>query len=132
MRQLEYDIKLAATIKAFRELRHIKQFVISQALNMEQCTYSRIEQGKITITPGQLKIISNVLSTSNFQILAIVEAEDIINTNHTTLSDILLKFVLMFEDSAVTTNLTEAELEIIIAKIKTRHKQLLQDNSVCV
>lgn len=124
MKHLEYDLKLATTIKALRELRRIKQFVISEALNIEQCTYSRIEQGEISITPGQLKIISKALGTSNFQIYAIVEAEDLININHTTLAEILLKFVLMFEDLTVSTNLTEDELEIIISKIKARHKLL--------
>ncbi len=57
MRHLEYDIKLATTIKVFRELRRQKQFVIAKALGMTQATYCKIEKGEIAITPG-------ILSTS--------------------------------------------------------------------
>lgn len=116
MRHLEYDIRLATTIKALREMRRIKQAVIAAALNMEQATYCRIEYGEIAITPGQIKIIANVLGTSIFQIFAIVESEDLMNLKHETLSEILLKFVKMFEGTETTTLITEEELYYIIEK----------------
>lgn len=124
MRHLEYDIKLARTIKVLRELRRIKQYAIAKALDMTQGSYCKIEQGEITITPGQLKIISEELGTSNFQILAIVEADNLITIKHTTLSDILLKFVQMFEGVHVNSKLTSEELEFIIEKIKARYEHL--------
>lgn len=127
MRHLEYDIRLAATIKALREMRRIKQAVVAAALNMEQATYCRIEQGEIAITPGQLKIIANVIGTSMFQILSIVETEDLINLKYETLSEILVKFIQMFEDAETTTQITEEELQFIIEKIKTHYKDLIKN-----
>ncbi|MEI6596140.1 MAG: helix-turn-helix transcriptional regulator [Bacteroidota bacterium] len=124
MRHLEYDKKLARTIKVLRELKRIKQFVISNALDMTQATYCKIEKGEIAITPGQLKIISEELGTSNFQILAIVEADNIINIKHTTLSEILLKFVQMVEGVNENSKLTSEELEFLIQKIRHRHQKL--------
>jgi len=124
MRHLEYDIKLANTIKVFRELRRQKQFVIAKALGMTQATYCKIEKGEIAITPGQLKIISEELGTSSFQILALVESDNLSNIKHTTLSEILLKFVQMFEGMDVNSKLTTEELEFIIEKIKAKHNSL--------
>jgi transcriptional regulator with XRE-family HTH domain len=119
MRHLKYDIRLAATIKALREIRRIKQAVVATALSTDQTTYCRIEQGEIAITPGQLKIISKTLGTSMFQILAIIETEDLINLKYETLSEILLKFVQMFEGIKTTEQITEDELLYIIEKIKS-------------
>ncbi|MFN4084264.1 MAG: helix-turn-helix domain-containing protein [Bacteroidia bacterium] len=64
MRHLEYDKKLSLTIKAFRELRQIKQSEIAKAIKLTQTTYSKIEFGQIAITPGQLKLISAALGVS--------------------------------------------------------------------
>lgn len=120
MRHIEYDIKLAITIKAIRELKKIKQLVLAMALNVEQATYCRIEHGEIAITPGQLKIISKELRVSNFQILSIVELADLINMKQTYLPDLILKLVQMFEDGKIKNLLTSMEVKFIIGKIKER------------
>jgi len=75
MRQLEYDLRLAKTIKTLREGKHYKQICIANALNLTQATYSKIEKGEISITPGQLKIIANELEISSIKILQIVESK---------------------------------------------------------
>ncbi|MFN4083800.1 MAG: helix-turn-helix domain-containing protein [Bacteroidia bacterium] len=126
MRHLEYDKKLSLTIKAFRELRQIKQSEIAKAINVTQTTYSKIEFGQIAITPGQLKLISAALGTSNFQILAIVEAEVVFQENFIPLSELLLNFVKMLAGIDIEYSLTDQELEIILNKIKTRHALLLK------
>ncbi len=126
MRHLEYDKKLALTIKAFRELRQIKQSKIAKAINVTQTTYSKIECGEIAITPGQLKFISVALGTSNFQILTIAEAEVVFHENFIPLSELLLNFAKMLAGIDIEYSLTDQELEIILNKIKTRHALLLK------
>ncbi|MFN4083300.1 MAG: helix-turn-helix domain-containing protein [Bacteroidia bacterium] len=128
MTNLEYDIKIAVAIKALRELRRIKQHIIANALNITQATYCRIEMGKIPITLGQIKVISKELNTSVFQILAIVEKDDMIDFKYEALSDILIKFVLMFETNGEEEKIiSKNELDYIINKIKA-HYELLRKN----
>lgn len=124
MRHLDYDLKLALTIKAYRELRQIKQSVLANDINVTQTTYSKIESGEIAITPGQLKIIANKLGTSNFQILAIVEADEVFDENYIPLSELLLNFAKMLAGVETNYTLTDEELEFIIKKIKARHTLL--------
>ncbi len=124
MRHLAYDLKLATTLKAYRELKQIKQTVIANAINVSQATYSKIESGEIAITPGQLKAISIALGTSNFQILAIVEANEVFKGNYISLSELLLNFSKMLAGIEAKHTLTDEELEFIIKKIKARHALL--------
>jgi transcriptional regulator with XRE-family HTH domain len=126
MRHLEYDLKLAMTIKAYRELRQIKQSVLANAINVSKTTYSKIESGEIAITPGLLKIISINLGTSNFQILAIVEANEVFTENYIPLSELLLNYAKIIAGIDTKQILTHDELEFIIKKIKARHAQLLK------
>lgn len=124
MRHLEYDIQLAMTIKAYRELRQNKQAVLANAINVSQTTYSKIESGEIAITPGQLKTISRVLGTSNFQLLAIVEANEVFKENYISLSELLLNFSKMLAGIEGKHTLSDEELEFIIKKIKARYALL--------
>jgi transcriptional regulator with XRE-family HTH domain len=118
MRHLEYDIRLATIIKALRMMRRIKQSVIAAALKIEQPTYCRIEQGEIAITPGQLKDITYALHTSIFEILAIIETEDLIYLKYVLLPEIQVKCVKILKDTANISLITEDELDYIIEKIK--------------
>lgn len=122
MRHLEYDIRLAITIKAIRVMRRIKQSVVAAALKTEQTTYCRIEQGEIAITPGQLKIIANVLDSSMFQILAIVDTVYLNNSNYENMSENLIKIVQMLERIKTTQPIKEDELLYIIEKNKSHSK----------
>ncbi len=126
MRHLEYDLKLATTIKAYRELRQIKQSVLAAAIKVSQTTYSKIESGEIAITPGQLKDISIALGTSNFQILAIVEANEVCVENYIPLSELLLNYAKMLAGIDTKHVLTDEELDFIIKKIKARHALLIK------
>jgi transcriptional regulator with XRE-family HTH domain len=116
MEKLDYDIKLAATIKTYRELRRIKQSVMADALKISQASYCKIEKAEILISPGKLKTICKTLSTSILQILVIVEADELSNFQFTPLSDVLLKFVGTIDDSTIKTSLTNEELEFIFSK----------------
>jgi transcriptional regulator with XRE-family HTH domain len=113
------------TIKAYRELRQIKQSVLANAINISQTTYSKIESGEIAITPGLSKTISIALGTSNFQILAIVEANEVFTENYIPLSELLLNYAKMIAGIDTKHILTHDELEFIIKKIKARHALLL-------
>lgn len=126
MTTLEYDIKLASTIKAYRELRRIKQSTIAEAMGITQTAYCKIENGDAAISPGQLKIIASVLKTSMLQILVIVEGSELINFQFTPISELLLEFVKMVEGYDKTTVLSDDELEFIIEKIKTRNSLLVK------
>jgi transcriptional regulator with XRE-family HTH domain len=126
MKPLEYDYKVIRTVKALRELRQIKQLVLADALGLERSTYSRIENGELPITFGQLKIIAKELNTSVFQIMAIADADDDIDFNLTSLSDILVRFVLMSDTKGPRVTFAEEELEFIITKIKGFYSKNLE------
>lgn len=129
MKLLEYDLKVIRTVKALRELRQVKQVTIALALDIDRTTYSRIENGELPISFGQLKIIASELNTSVFQIMAIADADDDLDFKMTSLSDILVRFVLMHEGKSQKIAFTEVELEYIIGKIKTHYsKNLLKED----
>jgi transcriptional regulator with XRE-family HTH domain len=128
MEKLDYDIKLAATIQTYRELKRIKQSVMADALKILQASYCKIEKAEILISPGQLKIISSILNTSILQILVIVVADEILDFQFTPLSDVLLKFVQTIDENSSKTSLTIQELEFIFSKIKARHALLILNN----
>jgi transcriptional regulator with XRE-family HTH domain len=119
MKLLEYDLKIIKTVKALRELRGIKQVIVANALEIDRTTYTRVENGEVAITAGQLKIIASALNTSTFQIMAIADADDNIDFKMTSLSDILVRFVLMSKELGDKINFSEEELEFIIGKIKS-------------
>ena len=97
-------------------MRRIKQAVVANALAMKQTTYCRIEQGEIAITPGQLKIIANVLYSSIYHILTIVEIEDLSNVKYETISEKLSKLELIFEEIKTTKKITDDELLYIVSQ----------------
>jgi transcriptional regulator with XRE-family HTH domain len=127
MKLLEYDLKVIRTVKALRELRKLKQFIIANALGIDRTTYSRIENGELPISFGQLKIIAGELDTSVFQIMAIADADDDLDFKMTSLSDILVRFVLMNEGKDSKITFSEEEFEFIIGKIKAHYSKNSQN-----
>lgn len=121
MHQLSYDLKICSTIKALRQLRQIKQATLAKVLEVDQSTYCRIERGETTITPAQLKIIAGALQTSLFQILTIAEVDDSKNFKLKALSNLLIKFVLLFEEANEKLNFSEEELHFIVSKIRLNY-----------
>lgn len=129
MNQHEYNLKIARTIKALRELRRVKQQVLADNLFMGRSTYCKIENGEILLNPGQLKVIAETLNTSVFQIFAIAEADELINFKSTCLSEILISFVLMHKPETYHLNIGEEGLTFIIEKIKkSYHKTELKSH----
>jgi transcriptional regulator with XRE-family HTH domain len=130
MNQHEYNLKIARTIKALRELRRVKQQVLADNLCIGRTSYSKIENGEILLNPGQLKIIAQTMNTSVFQIFAIAEADELINFKSTCLSDILLWFVSHNHEKPYQIDLGEEGLTFIIEKIKTNYyKTKLKDSN---
>lgn len=121
MHQLSYDLKICSTIKALRQLRQIKQSTLAEVLQVDQSTYCRIERGETTITPAQLKIIAEALQTSLFQILTIADADESKNFKLKSLSNLLIKFVVLFEEANEKLNFSEEELHFIVSKIRLNY-----------
>ena len=115
-----YDIKIINAVKALRLLRNINQEYIARCIDLSQSAYCKIETGQRALTISQLRIIAKELKTTHFQILAIADADDNDNFNLTSLSEILIKFVIMFEGKNAI-SFTEEELEMIISKIRTAY-----------
>ena len=127
MNQYQYDKSVALTIKSIRELKRIKQFIVANSLNIDQSVYSRIERGETTITPGQLKIISQALAVSNFQILSIVEYElfdKCVNAKSESLTTIISNFVLSFQGYEIKERFNEMDYEFIIELIRKKMKEI--------
>ena len=120
-----YDKKIASTIATLRKLKGIKQIVVADALCVDQSVYSRIEKGETHITTGQLKIISESLETSVFQIISIVEHEmEILTTSNpkNSLPDLITNYILNFHSHETIETFTiedyQKVIEIINAKIR--------------
>ncbi|MDP1726033.1 MAG: helix-turn-helix transcriptional regulator [Bacteroidota bacterium] len=118
MKPTVYDTKVGITIHAIRKLRGIKQYVLSNALHIDQSTISRIENGETAVTAGQLYIAAKVMGTTTFQILAIVKAElNMMESNKlTSLSELILNFVNLYKNPGVggQKNFAEMEFENVI------------------
>ena len=114
-----YDRKLSEIIKLLRQVRHVKQTHIANALFINQSTYSRMENGEIPFSPGQVHQIALELKTTTFQIYAIVESD--LNNEHypTTLSQMLSNFISYTKSSK--NNLNEEEVENILRLIKSKN-----------
>jgi transcriptional regulator with XRE-family HTH domain len=114
MRHLKYDIKVAKAIKLIREFRQVKQIVLANALGMTQANYSKIEQGEIAITSGELKIISKELNVSPFQIISII---DIIDEETLALNEMLNHLSELFEANESINTIGFEELNFILQEI---------------
>lgn len=121
MRHLPYDHKICSTIKALRQLRQLKQSALAERLRVDQSTYCRMERGETTITPGQLKLIAEALETSLIQILAIADADNSKNFKSRSLSDLLIKFILLFEGTNEKIIFSEEELNFVVSKIRLNY-----------
>jgi transcriptional regulator with XRE-family HTH domain len=119
MKQLGYNFKVAHAIKAMRKLRGLTQNQVADALCIERSVYSKLENGETAIVVDYLKLISDVLATSVFQILVIAEADILINFKLTSLSDILIRYTLLMEGRTAELTLSDDELKFIITKVKS-------------
>ena len=121
----DYDIKIGITIKIIRELRCIKQYVIAQAIHVDQSTISRIENGEALITLGQLHLVATALHTSVFQIIAIAEIEvkEIDENKLTYISELVLNFIKVFKGEDISETFSIDEIECIIRQLK-KHSNL--------
>lgn len=121
MRHLPYDYKICSTIKALRQLRQLKQSALAEKLRVDQSTYCRMERGETAITPGQLKLIAEALETSHIQILAIADVDNSKIFKSRPLSDLLIKFVLLFEGTHDKIIFSEEELDFVVSKIRLNY-----------
>jgi transcriptional regulator with XRE-family HTH domain len=124
MKPLEYDLKIIKIIKALRAPAILKQINLAHALDIDQSSYSRIERGDLAMTPGQLKIVANLLQTSHFQVLALADSTDNKEFKSTSLSEILIKTTLMLEGKTNDLNFTEDEMEFVISKIREKYAEM--------
>ncbi len=125
--QFKYDKKIAMTISSLRKLKGIKQITVSNALCVDQSVYSRIENGEINITPGQLRIIAHTLETSIFQIIALVEQEiDFSNTSlqKDSLPVLILNYILDFYSYITIDEYTIEDYQNAIKLLETKIKNL--------
>ncbi len=114
MKPLDYDLKITTTVKAFREIRGIKQFEMAKILGCSESYYSKYEHGCKAFTAGQLKLIGQVLRISHLQIMAIADAYENDSLRITPLSEIIVKYIRMFEGRIKSVWLTENELDILL------------------
>ena len=114
-----YDKKLAEIIKLLRQARHVKQTHIANALFINQSTYSRMENGEIQLSPGQVHQISLELHISTFQIYAIVESELNYKYYYSTLSHILNDSINHFQNNKSELNQEVAEYILKMTENKT-------------
>lgn len=119
MKQSGYNFRVAHAIKALRKLRCLTQNQVADSLYIERSVYAKLENGKAPIVVEHLKLISEVLATSVFQIHVIAEADILINFRLTSLSDILIRYTLLMEGRIIESAFSEDELEFIITKVKS-------------
>ncbi|WP_317899531.1 helix-turn-helix domain-containing protein [Aurantibacillus circumpalustris] len=124
MKPQEYDLRIVKVIKALRGTSFIKQINLANALNIDQSTYSRIEKGELSFSPGQLKIVAQALQTSHFQILTLADCDNIIDFNTTSYTQTLIKFILMITEKRQDLNFTMEELDFLISKIKEKQSEM--------
>jgi transcriptional regulator with XRE-family HTH domain len=124
--RLKYDEKVALTITSLRKLKGIKQLSLANALCIDQSVYSRMESGTISITLGQLKIISEILDTSTFQIIAIVEHEFETKTpcKNISLPSLIANYILSSHSHATIDEYGIAEYEKVVEIILEKINQL--------
>lgn len=114
-----YNLRIAKTIKALRKLRYLTQQEMADVLFIERSAYCKLENGDVQITVEALKKISEVFETSVFQIIAIAEADMLINFRLTSLSQILINYTAYVQGTTNITSLSSDELEFIITKMKS-------------
>ncbi|MCC6182849.1 MAG: helix-turn-helix transcriptional regulator [Bacteroidia bacterium] len=125
--QLKYDNKVALTIASLRKMRRIKQLTVANALCIDQSVYSRIESCDINITPGQLKIISEVLNISTFQIITIVEHELEVETTpniKTSLPSLIANYILTFHSYNTINEFKKVDYQKVIEIIQAKIRQI--------
>jgi transcriptional regulator with XRE-family HTH domain len=120
MTLIEYDKKLSEVLKLIRNIKGYKQLYLATKLGIDRTSYSRIENGHIAITSGQLREIAIILGTSNFQILAMVDA--IIDSKHdykkVDLETLIVKFFASIKIDSNKELFSEENVSTLIDLIK--------------
>jgi transcriptional regulator with XRE-family HTH domain len=128
MQPPNYNLRIANTIKALRKLRGLTQQELANALFIERSAYSKLENSKVAVTVECLKEVTVTLKTSVFQILAIADADVLINFRLTSLSEILIRYTSFIQGNDKGKDLSKDELEFIITKMKSCYSK--EDNSI--
>jgi len=120
MTLIEYDKKLSEVLKLIRNIKGYKQLYLATKLGIDRTSYSRIENGHIAIASGQLREIAIILGTSNFQILAMVDA--IIDSKHdykkVDLETLIVKFFASIKIDSNKELFSEENVSTLIDLIK--------------
>lgn len=96
MNKTDYNQRTALTIKALRILKRVKQVNVANALCLDPSVYSRMENGDVIMTIGEVRIIADTLGISILKILAIVEYEfkaEITTHNVASLATVIMNYI---------------------------------------
>ncbi len=100
-----YNNCIALTIKAIRILKGVKEIHIADALYINRSTYCRKENGITEITMGELRVISETINTSIYDILKISDFWNNFNAtsyNKTALITNFLNYVSILINHQIT------------------------------
>lgn len=122
MKPKAFEQKVIKTIKAIREMKGLQHLPWAAALGMSECNYSKIEKGESAISIEWLKILSEFLGVSYYQVLMLAEGPDLMDSKFNPLSKILVEYVLLLEARGGNIGFTKEELEELISKIKDYYK----------
>lgn len=125
----DYNKRVATTIKSLRILKKLKQSNIANVLCIDQSVYCRMENGEVDITTGELRIISDVLNSSIFQIISITEYgfnEEVSHQNSISLAGLIVNYMLSELNHKPIDEYSESDykkvLNIIQKQLEKMHK----------
>lgn len=124
MKPLPYDLELMELVKALRERSGFKHINLADSIGVERSTYSRMERGELSFSPGQFKIMCHELKTNHHQLYFLVDSKYDKEFYNTTLSTILIKTIKMLEGKNENINFSEQELFFVINLIKNKYKEM--------
>lgn len=129
MQHYKYDLKVLVVLRAIRELRCLSQHYMSVLLGTDRSVYSRLENGKVTITPGKLVEIAIVLKTTAQAILAIASVIDQIKFDDESIGLKIQKALGSLSlEGGEKIDFTSTELRIIFMNVKRYYPKMILDN----
>lgn len=96
MKQEIFNKKIGETIRSFRNLKRIKQVNIAKAVCINQCNFSKIENGNVNLGLKQFLDIAKELRTSPFILLSLIDYDSYYSNKGTpqpSLKELFKKYI---------------------------------------
>lgn len=117
----DFSKRIAHVVEALREIRGIKQFVLSNALGIDRSNYSRAENGYRPFNIYELKIVADTLKFPVLEIIFLADALSDVYDPLISVDKLAINFIVINKGNKIVDNLTVEELQFLFVKLRRDH-----------